>query len=92
MKEEQEYLQDWKIEKIIQASGEYYINHRVEVQQLLLQHQREANIVMYSFVDCPWCIAAKSLLLEQQPYTSIITETMPSSLSSQAKSGSGSTI
>ena len=66
MDEEQDCLGDWKIEKIIDAAGNYdsqSINS--EIQDLI----GSAPIVVYSFVDCPWCIAAQSLL--QSEYSDV---------------------
>lgn len=62
MKEEQEYLGDWKTEKIIQAAGDY---DRDEVRSRIAQDISQYDIFMYSFADCPWCLAAKKLLLEE---------------------------
>ena len=92
MQEEQEYLGEWKIDKIVQAASSslysekytnetscYYYN-ATEARHLIRQHiygglQQEGaasmtnnrTIVMYSFMDCPWCVAAKQLLQEHYP-------------------------
>lgn len=66
MAEEQEFLGDWKMEKIIEAAGQYDCNRfRVEIEELV----GSTPIVVYSFRDCPWCIAAKSLL--QSEYSTV---------------------
>lgn len=60
MQEEQDYLGDWKIQKILEAAGVYDTEAtRLEIDETVAAHP----IVMYSFVDCPWCLAAKALLL-----------------------------
>ena len=61
MKEEQEYLGDWKITKILEAAGSY---DEVEIQNFLRSQISSTDIVMYSFLDCLWCIAAKQALSE----------------------------
>jgi glutaredoxin 3 len=61
MAEEQAHLGHWKIEKILEAAGDY----NEEAARRELQDQIESSpILMYSFEDCPWCIAAKALLEE----------------------------
>lgn len=61
MAEEQGHLGAWKIQKILEAGGDYDEKTvRQEMNELVADNQ----IVMYSFVDCPWCIAAKDLLNE----------------------------
>lgn len=64
MKEEQDYLGDWKIEKIVQAASG---TSPQEAQNQIQEHIDTAPIVMYSFVDCPWCVAARTLLEENYP-------------------------
>ena len=65
MKEEQSYLGDWKIDKIMDAAGPY--NSRI-VSERISEEISSHPVVVYSFVDCPWCVAAKELLLRTQPY------------------------
>ena len=62
MKEEQDYLGDWKISKIIDAGG---TQDEVEVRETVSGQIFSNIIVMYSFVDCPWCIAAKNAIRDQ---------------------------
>ena len=65
MAEEQSYLGDWKIDKILDAAGDYDARSvRSQIDSDVASHQ----IVVYSFVDCPWCVATKDLLLRQEPY------------------------
>ena len=74
MKEEQTYLGEWKIQKIIEAAGEdtYDCN---EIQAEIHHNVTTHSIVMYSFSDCPWFLAAKELLFKQQNYpTPLIIE------------------
>mmetsp|Transcript_67934 Transcript_67934/g.76056 ORF Transcript_67934/g.76056 Transcript_67934/m.76056 type:complete len:275 (+) Transcript_67934:80-904(+) len=62
MAEEQAHLGDWKIKKIREAAGDYdesVVRHEIE------DHVSNHQILMYSFVDCPWCVAAKALLLQE---------------------------
>jgi glutaredoxin len=64
MAEEQVHLGDWKMEKILEAAGDDYdpMNTRQKING-----QLSVSIVMYSFIDCPWCVAAKTLLEEEYP-------------------------
>lgn len=62
MAEEQVHLGDWKIEKIIEAAGKY---DEEEVLQEMNDQINGSEVLMYSFEDCPWCIAAKALLEEE---------------------------
>eukprot|EP00629_Pelagomonadales_sp_RCC1024_P017357 CAMPEP_0119283206 /NCGR_PEP_ID=MMETSP1329-20130426/28113_1 /TAXON_ID=114041 /ORGANISM="Genus nov. species nov., Strain RCC1024" /LENGTH=332 /DNA_ID=CAMNT_0007283873 /DNA_START=148 /DNA_END=1143 /DNA_ORIENTATION=+ len=59
VKEEGEYLRDWKVEKILEAAGEY---DAAAAAEDLRAEAAKAPIVMFSFEDCPWCVAAKELL------------------------------
>jgi glutaredoxin len=44
-----------------------------EQAQLLIQkHISQATIVLYSFEDCPWCLAAKQLLEEHHGDTTLL--------------------
>jgi len=61
MAEEQAHLGDWKIQKIREAAGDY---DESAVRQEMEDHASNHQILMYSFVDCPWCVAAKALLLQ----------------------------
>lgn len=59
MREEQEYLSEWKVQQIVQAAGDY---NATQIRNLMQEHQTWAPIVVYSFVDCPWCVATQDLL------------------------------
>lgn len=59
MQEEQDYLGDWKVDKIQEAARDY---NAKEIQDHISLDVRSHDMVMYSFQDCPWCVAAKSLL------------------------------
>ena len=60
MQLEQRLLGDWKVEKIVEAAGPAFDPQAA--RQELLEVVAERPIVMFSFVDCPWCLAAKQLL------------------------------
>jgi glutaredoxin len=69
MAEEQSYLGEWKIEKILEAAGEYDAER---VGDRIRSDVNSNSVVIYSFVDCPWCIAAKELL-SSKPYDQSLT-------------------
>ena len=51
------------MEKIIEAAGPEF-DRRTALQELRVL-ARSAPVVVLSFVDCPWCLAAKTLLLDE---------------------------
>ena len=60
IREEGLYLREWKIEKITEAAGEAYDAAAARAD---LEAQASTKpIVVFSFVDCPWCVEAKRLL------------------------------
>eukprot|EP00964_Phaeocystis_antarctica_P025049 scaffold14044_cov52-Phaeocystis_antarctica.AAC.7 len=63
MRREQRELGQWKVEKIIEAAGPEF-DRRTALQELK-ELARSAPVVVLSFVDCPWCLAAKTLLLDE---------------------------
>ena len=63
MRREQQELGQWKVEKIIEAAGLEF-DRRTAMQELK-ELARSAPVVVLSFVDCPWCLAAKTLLLDE---------------------------
>jgi glutaredoxin len=64
MQEEQDYLGDWKIQKILEAAGTAYDVGEIkwEIDSTIASHV----IVVYSFIDCPWCLATKALLQDYE--------------------------
>ncbi len=64
MAEEQDYLGDWKIQKIIEAAGDDYDVEKVS--ERISNDINSNQIVVYSFVDCPWCVATKNLLYNNE--------------------------
>ena len=63
MAEEQDYLGDWKIQKIIEAAGDYNVE---KVMRRISNDIHSNQIVVYSFIDCPWCVATKTLLYNNE--------------------------
>lgn len=63
MRREQQELGQWKVEKIVEAAGPSF-DGRTALQELR-ELARSAPVVVLSFVDCPWCLAAKTLLLDE---------------------------
>jgi glutaredoxin len=63
MQEEQAYLGDWKIQKIIEAAAPAAYNVE-DINREIDTTVSSYAIVVYSFIDCPWCLAAKDLLQE----------------------------
>ena len=63
MRREQRELGQWKVEKIIEAAGPEF-DRRAAMKELK-ELARSAPVVVLSFVDCPWCLAAKTLLLDE---------------------------
>jgi glutaredoxin len=60
IREEGLYLREWKIEKITEAAGEAY--DAAAARADLEAQASQKPIVVFSFVDCPWCVEAKRLL------------------------------
>ena len=60
MQLEQQMLGDWKVGKIVEAAGSDF--DAPTARQELLEIVAECPVVLFSFVDCPWCLAAKQLL------------------------------
>ena len=54
------YLREWKVDKIREAAGPDY-DAALAAADLAAEIQR-AEVVFFSFEDCPWCVAAKQLL------------------------------
>ena len=63
MQLEQKLLGDWKVEKIVEAAGSGFDAENARQELLTLAGERP--IVLFSFVDCPWCLAAKKLLVDE---------------------------
>lgn len=54
---------DWKVAQVLEAAGPDY---DAEAALAVVSGILEADgVVMFSFVDCPWCVAAKKLLREE---------------------------
>ena len=62
VKEEGEYLADWKVAKIVEAAGPAFDAEKA--REDLRKEAMKADVVVFSFTDCPWCVAAKKLLAE----------------------------
>ena len=62
MRQEQALLGDWKVAQILDAAGldaDALHAARADLDEL----RRSAPVVVFSFEDCPWCVAARSLLV-----------------------------
>ena len=62
VKEEGEYLSEWKVAKIVEAAGPAF--DEAAAREDLRKEAARADVVVFSFTDCPWCVAAKRLLAE----------------------------
>ena len=60
VKEEGEYLSEWKVAKIVEAAGPAF--DEAAAREDLRAEAMKAEVVVFSFTDCPWCVAAKRLL------------------------------
>lgn len=63
IREEGIYLKTWKIDRIIEAAGNDFDEATVRAKwgpEVLWKSGND--VVVYSFEDCPWCIAAVTLL------------------------------
>lgn len=63
VREEGIYLKSWKIDCIIEAAGDEFDEMAVRANwgpEVLWANGND--VVVYSFEDCPWCIAAETLL------------------------------
>ena len=60
MKAEQQSIGGWKIERIIEAAGPDFDADAERAQ--LFEEVATHPIVVFSFVDCPWCLLAKERL------------------------------
>ena len=61
MRQEQVLLGDWKVSQILDAAGldaDALDAARADLDDL----RRSAPVVVFSFEDCPWCVAARTLL------------------------------
>ena len=63
MQLEQRLLGDWKVGKIVEAAGEGFDAAAARDDMRTLVGSRP--VVCFSFVDCPWCLAAKRLLFDE---------------------------
>ena len=63
MRLEQQYIGDWKLERIVEAAGTDF--DPIAARDLLVAEATSAPVVMFSFVDCPWCLLAKGALRAQ---------------------------
>ena len=62
VKEEGDYLSEWKVAKIVEAAGPTF--DAAAAREDLRKEAARADVVVFSFTDCPWCVAAKRLLAE----------------------------
>jgi peptide deformylase len=60
MRAEQQYIGGWKVRKIVEAAGESF-DPELERDKLVQEVGRNM-VVVFSFVDCPWCLLAKETL------------------------------
>lgn len=60
MKLEQEHIGTWKVERIIEAAGADF--DAAAARESLERESSRARVVIFSFVDCPWCLLAKERL------------------------------
>ena len=63
MRLEQQYIGDWKIGRIVEAAGAGF--DRAAAREELRQYLEASPVVLFSFVDCPWCLLAKDRLREE---------------------------
>ena len=62
MRWEQENIGEWKVGKIVEAAGADF--EPKAARERLMTTVRSRPVVVYSFVDCPWCLLAKRLLAD----------------------------
>jgi len=73
VREEGIYLQTWKIDKIREAAGDFEDSSVRAIwgpEVLSDIDEGGSDVVVYSFEDCPWCIAAVDLLQSIPSYQS----------------------
>ena len=63
MQLEQTHIGDWKREKIIEAAGPGF--DAASARAALRGYVDASPAVIFSFVDCPWCLLAKELVAEE---------------------------
>ena len=63
MQLEQQYIGDWKAEKVLEAAGPDFDSEKARA--VLQSYLTSAAVVVFSFVDCPWCLLAKQALHEE---------------------------
>ena len=63
MQLEQQYIGDWKVQRIVEAAGADF--DAAGARLALSDHIASAPVVIFSFVDCPWCLLAKEALLDE---------------------------
>jgi len=65
MRAEQRYIGDWKLDKIVEAAGADF--NPSAARATLAAEASSAPVVLFSFVDCPWCLLAKATLRDVVP-------------------------
>lgn len=60
MRQEQKHIGGWKVDRIVEAAGADF--DAASERERLLREAQSAPIVVFSFVDCPWCLLAKETL------------------------------
>lgn len=60
MKLEQQHIGQWKIDKIVEAAGADF--DAAAGREEMLSAVGTARVVVFSFIDCPWCLLAKERL------------------------------
>jgi len=65
VREEGAYLGDWKRRKVVEAAGPDFDADAAAAD--LRARAAAAPIVVFSFADCPWCVAAVELLAAHYP-------------------------
>ena len=74
MRMEQKHIGTWKVKKIVEAAGADFDADKAHSR--LLQEIASQPVVMFSFVDCPWCLLAKETLrsIEASPVEPLLPD------------------
>jgi glutaredoxin len=68
MQLEQQHIGEWKRDRIVEAAGTEF--DAAAARAALVSEVCDQPVVLFSFVDCPWCLLAKEALQSELSLTS----------------------
>lgn len=85
MRLEQQYIGDWKLDRIVEAAGADF--DPVAARASLVSKASSTPVVLFSFVDCPWCLLAKEALQSQMQLAGVIDALLIIELEDERREG-----